>query len=159
VEFDRDLTAMKAPVAGTVIGMKLNTIGGTVPSGQVLAEIVPLESALIVNAQVSPEFIDKVKVGQIADLRFTAFNVNTTPVISGKVVLVGADKLPAAPGGPQGEFYLAKVEATKEGMAELGNLQIQPGMTVDVIFKTGERTFMSYLFKPISDRFARSFKN
>jgi protease secretion system membrane fusion protein len=159
VEFDRDLTAMKAPVAGTVIGMKLNTIGGTVPSGQVLAEIVPLESALIVNAQVSPELIDKVKVGQIADLRFTAFNVNTTPVISGKVVLVGADKLPAAPGGPQGEFYLAKVEATKEGMAELGNLQIQPGMTVDVIFKTGERTFMSYLFKPISDRFARSFKN
>jgi protease secretion system membrane fusion protein len=159
VEFDRDLTAMKAPVAGTVIGLKVNTIGGTVTSGQVLAEIVPIESALIVDAQVGPSLIDKVKVGQIADLRFTAFNVNTTPVISGRVVLVGADKLPAPPGGAQGEFYLAKVEATKEGLAELGNLQIQPGMTVDVIFKTGERTFMSYLLKPITDRFARSFKN
>jgi protease secretion system membrane fusion protein len=159
VEFDRDLTSIKAPVGGTVIGLKLNTVGGTVPSGQVLAEIVPLESALVVDAQVPPELIDKVKVGQIADLRFTAFNVNTTPVISGKVVMVGADKLPAAQGGPQGEFYLAKVEATKEGLVELGNLKIQPGMTTDVIFKTGERTFMSYLFKPITDRFARSFKN
>ena len=73
--------------------------------------------------------------------------------------MVGADKLPAAPGGPQGEFYLAKVEATKEGLEELGKLTIQPGMPTDVIFKTGERTFMSYLFKPITDRFAKAFKD
>ena len=103
--------------------------------------------------------IDKVKVGQIADLRFSSFNVTTTPVIAGRVVMVGADKLPAAPGGPQGEFYLAKVEATKEGLEELGNLKIQPGMPTDVIFKTGERTFMSYLFKPLTDRFAKAFKD
>ena len=158
VAFDRDLTAIKAPVAGTVIGLKLNTIGGTVPAGQVLAEIVPSESALVVDAQVPPNLIDRVKVGQTADLRFTSFNANTTPVITGKVILVGADKLPAAPGGPQGDFYLAKVEATKEGLEELGRLTIQPGMAADVIFKTGERTFMSYLFKPITDRFAKSFK-
>lgn len=159
VVFDRDLTAIKAPVAGTVIGLKLNTVGGTVPSGQVLAEIVPSESALVVDAQVPPNIIDKVKVGQTADLRFSSFNVNTTPVIAGKVIMVGADKLPAAQGGPQGEFYLAKVEATKEGLEELGNLKIQPGMPTDVIFKTGERTFMSYLLKPITDRFAKAFKD
>ena len=159
VAFDRDLTAIKAPVAGTVIGLKLNTIGGTVPAGQVVAEIVPSESALVVDAQVPPNMIDKVKVGQIADLRFSAFNANTTPVITGRVVMVGADKLPAAPGGPQGEFYLAKVEATKEGLEELGKRTIQPGMPTDVIFKTGERTFMSYLFKPITDRFAKAFKD
>jgi protease secretion system membrane fusion protein len=161
VAFDRDLTAIKAPVDGTIIGLKLNTKGASVPAGQVLAEIVPAESALVVDAQVSPTLIDKVKVGQIADLRFTSFNVNTTPVISGKVILVGADKLPAQPGGPSGEgdFYLAKVEATKEGLEELGNLKIQPGMPVDVIFKTGERTFMSYLFKPILDRSFKAFKD
>jgi protease secretion system membrane fusion protein len=159
VAFDRDLTAIRAPVAGTVIGLKINTIGGTVPAGQVVAEIVPSESALVVDAQVPPNLIDKVKVGQTADLRFSSFNANTTPVISGKVVMVGADKLPAAQGGPQGEFYLAKVEATKEGLEELGKLTIQPGMPADVIFKTGERTFLSYLFKPISDRFAKAFKD
>ena len=159
VAFDRDLTAIKAPVAGTVIGLKLNTIGGTVPAGQVVAEIVPSESALVVDAQVPPTLIDKVKVGQLADLRFSSFNVNTTPVISGRVIMVGADKMPATPGGPQGEFYLAKVEATKEGLEELGKLTIQPGMPADVIFKTGERTFLSYLFKPITDRFAKAFKD
>jgi protease secretion system membrane fusion protein len=159
VAFDRDLTAIRAPVAGTVIGLKVNTIGGTVPAGQIVAEIVPSESALVVDAQVPPNLIDKVKVGQTADLRFSAFNANTTPVISGKVIMVGADKLPAAQGAPQGEFYLAKVEATKEGLAELGKLTIQPGMPADVIFKTGERTFLSYLFKPISDRFAKAFKD
>ena len=93
VAFDRDLTAIKAPVDGTIIGLKLNTKGASVPPGQVLAEIVPTESALVVDAQVLPTLIDKVKVGQIADLRFTSFNVNTTPVISGKVILVGADKM------------------------------------------------------------------
>jgi len=158
VAFDRDLTSIKAPVSGTVIGLKVNTKGGTVAPGQVLAEVVPSESALVLDAQVPPNLIDKVKVGQTADIRFVSFNVNTTPVITGKVVMVGADKLPSA-NGQGSEFYLAKVEATKEGLEELGNLKVQPGMPADVIFKTGERTFMSYLFKPISDRFAKSFKD
>jgi protease secretion system membrane fusion protein len=161
VAFDRDLTSIKAPVDGTIIGLKLNTKGGTVPGGQVLAEIVPSESALVVDAQVPPNLIDRVKVGQLADLRFSAFNVNTTPVISGRVVLVGPDKMPAQPGAPAGpnDFYLAKIEATKEGLEELKDSKIQPGMQADVIFKTGERTFMSYLFKPITDRFAKAFKD
>ena len=161
VAFDRDLTSIKAPVDGTIIGLKLNTKGGTVPAGQVLAEIVPSESALVVDAQVPPNLIDKVKVGQLADLRFSAFNVNTTPVIAGKVVMVGPDKMPAQPGAPAGpnDFYLAKIEATKEGLEDLKDAKIQPGMQTDVIFKTGERTFMSYLFKPITDRFAKAFKD
>jgi protease secretion system membrane fusion protein len=160
VAFDRDLTSIKAPVSGTVIGLKINTRGGTVSPGQVLAEVVPSESALVVDAQVPPNLIDKVKVGQLADMRFTTFNINTTPVIKGRVVMVGADKMPAPGGdGKGGESYLAKVEATPEGLEELGNLKIQPGMPADVIFKTGERTFLSYLFKPISDRFAKAFKD
>jgi protease secretion system membrane fusion protein len=161
VVFDRDLTSIKAPVDGTIIGLKLNTKGASVPAGQVLAEIVPTESILVVDAQVSPTSIDKVKLGQLVDLRFTSFNVNTTPVIKGRVILVGADKQPVAPGSAtgEGEFYLAKVEATKEGLAELGNLTIQPGMPVDVIFKIGERTFVSYLFKPLLDRSVKAFKD
>ena len=161
VAFDRDLTAIRAPVDGTILGLKLNTKGASVPAGQVVAEIVPAESVLVVDAQVLPNLIDKVKVGQVADLRFTSFNVNTTPVIAGKVILVGADKQPAAPGtnAAEGEYYLVKVEATKEGLTELGGLRIQPGMPVDVIFKTGERTFVSYLLKPLLDRSAKAFKD
>jgi len=159
VSFDRDLTSIRAPVAGTLLGLKLNTVGSTLPAGQVIAEVVPSESALVVDANVPTNMIDKVKVGQFADMHFSAFNANTTPVIPGKVIMVGADKLPAAPGAPPGDFYLAKVEATPEGLKELGNLKIQPGMPADVIFKTGERSFMSYLFKPITDKFSKAFKD
>ena len=159
VAFDRDLTSIKAPVSGTVVGLKVNTKGGTISGGTILAEIVPSEVALIVDAQVPPTVIDKVKVGQIVDMRFTTFNQNITPVIPGRVKLVGADKMPDPSGNKSQDFYLAQVEATPEGLKQLGNLKIQPGMPVDVIFKTGERTFLSYLFKPISDRFSTSFKN
>lgn len=158
VAFDRDLTSIRAPVTGTVVGLKVNTVGGTVPSGQVLAEIVPEKAELIVEAQVPPNLIDKVRVGLITDMRFSAFNVDSTPVIEGKVTLVGADKQPAPPGSPPGEFYLAKIEATSDGMNKLGDAKIQPGMPVDVIFKTGQRTFMSYLLKPLTDKFAMAFK-
>jgi protease secretion system membrane fusion protein len=157
VEFDRDLTAIKAPVSGTIVGLKVNTKGATIAVNQIVGEILPSETALIVDAQVSPNIIDRVKVGLSADMRFTTFNANTTPVIKGTVILVGADKLPASETSKE-EYYLAKVQATKEGLAELGKNEIQPGMPVDVVFKTGERTFFSYLLKPITDRFAVSFK-
>ncbi|QWD37645.1 HlyD family efflux transporter periplasmic adaptor subunit [Polynucleobacter paneuropaeus] len=159
VAFDRDLTSIKAPVSGTVVGLKVNTKGGTIAGGTVLAEIVPSEVALVVDAQVPPTVIDKVRVGQTVDMRFTTFNQNVTPVIPGIVKLVGADKMPDPGGNKSQDFYLAQVEATPEGLKQLGDLRIQPGMPVDIIFKTGERTFLGYLFKPLSDRFAGSFKN
>ena len=159
VAFDRDLTSIKAPVSGTVVGLKVNTKGGTIAGGTVLAEIVPSEVALVIDAQVPPTVIDKVKVGQTVDMRFTTFNQNVTPVIPGIVKLVGADKMPDPGGNKSQDFYLAQVEATPEGLKQLGDLRIQPGMPVEIIFKTGERTFLGYLFKPLSDRFAGSFKN
>jgi membrane fusion protein, protease secretion system len=159
VAFDRDLTSIKAPVSGTVVGLKVNTKGGTIAGGTVLAEIVPSEVALVVDAQVPPTVIDKVQVGQTVDMRFTTFNQTVTPVIPGIVKLVGADKMPDPGGNKSQDFYLAQVEATPEGLKQLGDLKIQPGMPVDIIFKTGERSFLSYLFKPLSDRFAGSFKN
>ena len=159
VAFDRDLTSIRAPVSGTILGMKIFTKGGTVLPGQVLGEVVPSEQSLVVDAKVPPNIIDRVKVGGKADLRFTTFNTSRTPVITGNIIMVGADKMPAEQ-GQGGEYYLAKVEATKEGLAELGSdVTIQPGMPVDVIFKTGERTFLSLLFKPFGDRFARSFED
>lgn len=158
LQFDLSLAEIKAPVDGTVVGLKVNTVGGVIQSGQVLMEIVPREGRLIVEAQVPPQSIDKVHVGLEADMRFSAFNLNTTPVIPGRVSLVGADKIPGA-SPQQGDYYLAQVETTAEGLGLLGDRVVQPGMPVEVIVKTGERSFFSYLVKPLSDRFARSFKD
>jgi protease secretion system membrane fusion protein len=156
LKFARGLTEVKAPVSGTVVGLKVNTVGGVISAGQMLMEIVPEDGHLIIEAQVPPVSIDKVRQGLPADLRFSAFNQRTTPVVPGTVKLVGADKLTDASG--KGEYYLAQVETTADGLRLLGEHQIQPGMPVDVIVKTGERTFMSYLVKPLTDRLARSFK-
>ena len=158
LQFDLSLSEIKAPVGGTVIGLKVNTVGGVIQSGMMLMEIVPKDGRLIVEAQVPVNSIDKVHVGLTADMRFSAFNINTTPVIPGHVTLVGADKITGT-NPQQGEYYLAQVETSEEGLKLLGDKVVQPGMPVEVIVKTGERSFFSYLIKPLSDRFARSFKD
>ena len=157
VQFDRDLAEVKAPVSGSVVGLKVFTLGGVITSGQVLLEVVPKDETLIVQAKIPATIIDKVRVGMPTDLRFTAFNQATTPVVSGVVKVVGADKEPGS--NDKDEYYLGQVEVSKEGLVKLAGLKVQPGMSVDVIIKAGERTFMSLLLKPLSDKFANAFKD
>jgi protease secretion system membrane fusion protein len=156
LRFERSLTELRAPASGKIVGVKVHTVGGVIQPADVLMEIVPLEESLIIEARVPPGLIDKVHAGMEADLRFAAFNRATTPVIPGRVRLVGADRLkwPDA----QAEYYLAQVELTPEGERMLGSLSIQPGMPVDVIVKTGERSLMSYFLKPITDRLAHAVR-
>jgi protease secretion system membrane fusion protein len=79
------------------------------------------------------------------------------PVISGIVKVLGADKEPDA--HPQeGDFYLAQVETTPQGLALLAGLKVQPGMAGDGMFKASERSFMRYRLKPPSDKTVRAFK-
>lgn len=157
LRFDRALAEVKAPATGVVVGLKANTVGGVIRGGDVLMEIVPEESKLVVEAMVPPVSIDKIRKGMEADMRFTAFNKKTTPKATGNVILVGADLLPTAADGK--ESYLAIIETNDEGVQALEGLEVQPGMPVDVIVKNGERTFMSYLLKPLLDSFALSFKD
>lgn len=157
-KFDRDLAEVKAPVTGSVVGLKVFTQGGVVTSAQVLMEVVPKDESLIVQAKIPAHIIDKVRVGMPTDMRFIAFNQSTTPVIPGVVKVVGADKEPVS-NADEGEYYLGQVETTKEGLGLLAGLKVQPGMPVDVVIKAGQRTFMSYLLKPLSDKTARAFKD
>lgn len=161
VRFNLSLADLKAPVDGVVVGLKVFTEGGVIKGGETLMEIVPKSDSLLIHAKVPPDLVDNVHLGSAADLRFTAFNSATTPVVPGKVVLVGADRLTKTPQDDEAtppEYYVAHVETTPEGLALLGGNQVQVGMSVDVIVKTGERTFMSYLLKPLIDRLAISFK-
>lgn len=157
--FDLKLSEIRAPVTGNVVGLKANTVGGVIQSGQVVMEIVPLNAGLVVEAQVPTQSIDKVQLGLMADLRFTAFNLISTPVLNGVVSVVGADKQTNAAPLQPAEYYLAQIEISPASLDKLGQRSIQAGMPVEVMIKNGERSFMSYLFKPITDRFARSFKD
>jgi protease secretion system membrane fusion protein len=160
--FAQSLAEIRAPVGGTVVNLKVYTQGGVIGAGEVLMEIVPREGMLLVETKVPPSAIDRVRVGQEADIRFAAFNSITTPVVRGIVKSVGVDKLKAKPGEEvrEGEdYYLAQIETTPEAMAVLGDKRLQPGMPADVIVKRGQRTFMSYLLKPLTDKFALAFKD
>jgi protease secretion system membrane fusion protein len=100
-----------------------------------------------------------------ADLRFMAFDPRTTPVVLGEVTLVGADKVASdkvvesRPDSMRADFYLVRIAIRDDVGAKLQGKPLQPGMPVDVIFKSGERPFLSYLLKPLSDELSKSFLN
>lgn len=146
---------VKAPAAGVVVGLAVHTNGGVVGSGFRLMDIVPSGDALVAEGRLAVNLVDKVHVGLPVDLMFSAFNTNTTPHIPGVVTHVAADRSEDERTGEP--FYKVRVRVTKEGAAMVTQhkLDIQSGMPVDLFVKTGERTMMNYLLKPIFDR-ARS---
>jgi protease secretion system membrane fusion protein len=150
LDFELSNVVVKAPVDGTVIGMNVFTQGGVVPSGFKLMEIVPKNDALVVDAMLAVNLIDKVHVGLPVEFIFAAFNTNTTPKIPGVITQISADRtVDEHTGVPH---YKVKAVVTPEGMKKLAKLQIRPGMPVELAVKTGERTMMNYLLKPIMDR-------
>ncbi|WP_029889645.1 HlyD family type I secretion periplasmic adaptor subunit [Polycyclovorans algicola] len=149
-EFELSHAEIRAPVGGTVVDLTVNTVGGVIRPGDALMQIVPEGEPLEVEAQIEVHLIDQVKVGLPVDLVFSALNQNRTPVVQGEVVRVSADRLTdERTGNP---YYKALVRTTEEGAKQLAGEQIKPGMPVNVFVKTGERSMMTYLFKPLSDR-------
>ncbi len=149
-DFDLGNTLVKAPVDGTIVGMNVFTKGGVVTSGFRLMDVVPSDDPLIIEGQVPVNLIDKVHPDLPVDLIFSAFNQNKTPHVPGVVTQVSADRFVDERNGAP--YYKLKAKVTQEGMSILKDLQVRPGMPVEVFVKTGERTMMSYLFKPILDR-------
>ena len=147
-------TTVRAPVAGVINGMQVHTEGGVIGPGTIIAEIVPLTEELILEVQVSPLDIDRVYDGQEAMIRFSSFG-NRTPTIFGSLLSLSADAIQDPNTGMT--YYLARIEVSPEGMADLGDLELLPGMPAEVFIATGSRTLMQYLFKPFSNAMARSF--
>lgn len=147
-------TIVRAPVAGIVNGMQYHTVRGVVQPGTPIANIVPQSEELIVDAQVSVTDIDRVNIGMEATIRFSSFG-SSVPTIFGEVINLSADRIVDEMTGMP--YYLARVEVTEDGMANLGDLILLPGMPAEVFINTGSRTFLQYLFKPFSNALARSF--
>ncbi len=139
---------IRAPMTGRVFELVVHTVGGVIPPGGTLMQIVPDDDKLMVDVRVRPEDIDKVRVGQAVQLRFTAFNVQTTPEVKGQVTLISPE-LTKDPRGPS--YYGARINVAPAELARLGELQLMPGMPVDAFLQTGERTALSYLLKPLRD--------
>jgi HlyD family type I secretion membrane fusion protein len=146
-----------APVTGTVVRMLYHTSGGVIESGKNIMEILPADVPLIIETQVPRTDIDNVKVGQKATVRLTALNLRTTPVLNGVVYYVSADSLPDATGDAKREVYLARVNLPVSELTRVPGFSPTPGMPVEIMIQTAERTFFSYIAKPITDSMSRAF--
>ena len=140
---------IKTPVAGTVVGLSVFTTGAVVAPGFKLMDIVPVDDSLVVEGQLPVHLVDKVYAGLPVNLIFTAFNQNKTPHIPGEVVNVSADRFIEEQTGQP--YYKVTSKVAPEGVKLIYNLKIRPGMPVDMFVKTGERTMMNYLLRPILD--------
>ena len=150
LDFDVKNGLVRAPVDGTVVGMNVFTEGAVVAAGGKLMELVPTGDALVVEAMLPVNLVDKVHPGLKADLIFSAFNANTTPHIPGVVTQVSADRTLDERSGQA--FYKVRAAVAPAGLKMIAQLQIRPGMPVELFVKTGERTMMNYLLKPVFDR-------
>lgn len=152
-------TVVKAPDSGMVLGLVVHTLGAVIPPGGRILDIVPQNQNLIVEAQVSPIDIDRVKIGQTAEVRFSAFKTRETPKMEGKLIGLSADKLVDETKPEKPSYYLARVAVTPDGLRDLAkqHLELVPGMPAEVLINTGARTLLQYLSRPLTDTFARSF--
>ena len=149
-------TDLRAPQDGIVFQSTANTVGGVITAGDPVMLIVPQMDTLLVEAKVEPKDIDQIQFGQPVVLRFSAFNMRTTPEINGTVVRVGADTSTDQRTGQS--YYLVRIAMTPEEVAKLGDVKLTPGMPVEAFIQTGNRTMMSYLVKPLHDQLKRAFR-
>ena len=149
-EYELRHTEVLAPATGAIVGLSVFTEGGFIRAGNELMHVVPSDGALVVEGQVPVNLIDTVHAGLPVELMFTAFNQNTTPRVPGEVRVVGADRLVDERSGMP--YYPIEVAVTDEGMQKLAGQDLRPGMPVEVFVRTGERSLLSYLFKPLIDR-------
>ena len=139
-----------APIGGTVVALRLFTIGGVVRPGEALLDIVPSEEGLIVETQVNLDDVDQVHPGQAAQVRLTAFNSRSSPLLEGRVVYLSADKLDTERGDRS--FYLVRVALPPQA----GTEAMQAGMRAEVFLKTAPRTALQYLLEPVTSALRRA---
>ena len=160
---------VRAPVAGEVFGLTVFAPQEVVRPGEPILQIMPDDAGLVVMAQLNPIDVDQVYPGQDAVLRFSAFPARETPEFAGHVTRISPDavrddatglswyEVELAVAGPLGSGT-AKTDGVPAANPATGHLELTPGMPVEVHIRTGERTVMSYLVKPVTDFFYRSMR-
>jgi membrane fusion protein, epimerase transport system len=137
-----------SPVAGEVMDLKVTAPGAVIPPRETIAEIVPDNQQLIIEALLRPEDINRVQRGQLAQLRFTAFAYRTTKLVDGTVKYISADRM--VDRQSNSAFYVAHIEVDSAKLKEAGDLKLLAGMPVEVYIEGEQRTVLQYLMEPLT---------
>jgi HlyD family secretion protein len=151
-----DRSSIKAPIDGTVYQVAVHTIGGVIAPGDPIMLIVPKGDNLVIQAQVSPQDIEQIHVGQNAIVRFPALHDRFTPEIDADVVTVAADTSQTDRNTPP--YYPVRLALSSSNLAKLGVHQLKPGMPAEAFIRTDARSPLSYLLKPLMDQVAHTFR-
>ncbi len=143
-----------APVDGQVVGISIASVGGVVTPGQKLMDIVPDSEGVLLDAKIPPQMVDRVRPGDQADLRFSSFAHSPQLVINGLIKSISKDAVTETTAMGNVAYYTARVQVTPEGLKQLGERRLQPGMNAEVLVKTGERSLLTYLLHPLIKRVA-----
>ncbi len=145
-----------SPIAGEVVGLRVFSQGGVVGPREVLMEIVPEDKTLLIEARIRPEDINHVRAGSGAEVRLTAYQQRTTPLVAGKVAYVAADRMVEQQTGAA--YYTAHIDVSAGALADAGNLRMQAGMPAEVYIRTDSRSALDYLLAPVTAYLRRGMR-
>ena len=152
-----DQLDIRAPVSGIVYAMQVQTPRSVVRAAEPLLYLVPQDRPLVIAARVSPTNIDQIAVGQQVNLRMSALDQRTTPELVGQVMQISADAIEEQQTGQS--YFRAEITLNPGEMEKLADgITLLPGMPVEAFIRTGDRSPMAYLIKPMADYFARAFR-
>lgn len=159
IERQIDQLILRAPMAGTVINLTANTVGGVIPAGEEIAAVIPSDAPLTLAVEVDPTFIDQIQPDQAATLRFPNFTATTTPEVEGRVRTISADAHIDPTTGRR--YFLAELDLADQGNRNNDGFDVgllRPGMPVEAFIRTDARTPASFLLKPLADYWAYAMR-
>jgi adhesin transport system membrane fusion protein len=152
-------TTIRSPMKGVVKNVQVTTVGGVIQAGQPILEIVPTEDEMLVEAYVKPSEVAFLKVGQKAVVKLTAYDFNKYGGLDGVLEHLSPDTLrderQKKPGNPveleEGLYRIIVRVKETEGMRNGLKLTPTPGMTATVEIRTGQKSVLEYLFRPLQN--------
>lgn len=163
IEKDIESTTVRAAVAGQLVGFETTTVGSVVSAGQTIAQIVPLEDPLVVEATINPKDVERVTVGTTAEVRFAALPRKASPLLRGKIVYVSRDAIAPTTEASRSAVqqipgYQVRVTVEADQLRKLGDFKVLSGMPVEIFTDGGTRSVLDYFVSPVAQLFERAMR-
>lgn len=151
--FAAERDVIRAPADGAVVDLAPVAPGAVLSPGQRVLDILPSGRGLIVEARIRPEDVDDVRVGSVADVRFTTVNPRGRSKVEGRVTTLSADRI--TDGATGAAYYLAYITLDRRDL-EAAGIPLTAGLPASVNIRTRSRSLLDYLFSPLADAFSRA---
>lgn len=138
---------VRSPVEGTVMALRVAAVGVAIGPREAILDVVPAQERLVVEARVRPEDIDYVQTGALAEVRLTAYEYRTMPMLEARVMSVSADRVEDTRNGTA--WFNVLIEVDTADLAKFPGTRMQAGMPAEVYVTTPARSLFDYIARPL----------